>query len=249
MPLKVRKSQDSYQDRFNTRTQKQNSFCAHTSKCYRATPVCTTGSSGCLFKILLENIRQVFEVCFLGPLITSSCASQLRAAWSDARTQILINCLSLNGIKRSRFLQNITFVSKRMRWPMCLKRCLRFLWFFFSPGKKLGYTFDNRNFHNVSLGQGQEVIAEQALELAAKEGHWVILQVQYHSVTFMPHFRANGQRCWAQQICFCFFCKHVDDIVCNMTPLPRNILSFALNLCNPLNFCITRVPRNQPIGM
>ncbi|XP_036372722.1 dynein heavy chain 9, axonemal [Megalops cyprinoides] len=43
-------------------------------------------------------------------------------------------------------------------------------------GRKLGYTFDNRNFHNVSLGQGQEVVAEQALELAAREGHWVILQ-------------------------------------------------------------------------
>jgi dynein heavy chain len=44
-------------------------------------------------------------------------------------------------------------------------------------GKKLGYTFNNRNFHNVSLGQGQEVVAEAALDLAAKKGHWVILQV------------------------------------------------------------------------
>uniref|UniRef100_A0A8C3LCE3 Dynein axonemal heavy chain 9 n=1 Tax=Chrysolophus pictus TaxID=9089 RepID=A0A8C3LCE3_CHRPC len=44
-------------------------------------------------------------------------------------------------------------------------------------GKKLGYTFNNRNFHNVSLGQGQEVVAEQALDVAAAEGHWVILQV------------------------------------------------------------------------
>ncbi|NWI85262.1 DYH9 protein, partial [Pitta sordida] len=43
-------------------------------------------------------------------------------------------------------------------------------------GKKLGYTFNNGNLHNVSLGQGQEVVAEQALEVAAKEGHWVILQ-------------------------------------------------------------------------
>ncbi|NXU86122.1 DYH9 protein, partial [Xiphorhynchus elegans] len=43
-------------------------------------------------------------------------------------------------------------------------------------GKKLGFTFNNRNLHNVSLGQGQEVIAEQVLDLAAKEGHWVILQ-------------------------------------------------------------------------
>ncbi|XP_054619923.1 dynein axonemal heavy chain 9-like isoform X2 [Dunckerocampus dactyliophorus] len=43
-------------------------------------------------------------------------------------------------------------------------------------GKKLGFTFDNKNFHNVALGQGQEVVAEQALDLAAKNGHWVILQ-------------------------------------------------------------------------
>ena len=43
-------------------------------------------------------------------------------------------------------------------------------------GKKLGFTFDNRNFHNVSLGQGQEVVAEQAMKVAAEKGHWVILQ-------------------------------------------------------------------------
>ncbi|KAM8946996.1 dynein axonemal heavy chain 9 [Pelodytes ibericus] len=43
-------------------------------------------------------------------------------------------------------------------------------------GRKLGYTFDNQNLHNVSLGQGQEIVAEEALDLAAREGHWVILQ-------------------------------------------------------------------------
>ncbi|XP_037134453.1 dynein heavy chain 9, axonemal [Syngnathus acus] len=43
-------------------------------------------------------------------------------------------------------------------------------------GKKLGFTFDNKNFHNVSLGQGQDAMAEQVLHLAAKNGHWVILQ-------------------------------------------------------------------------
>lgn len=44
-------------------------------------------------------------------------------------------------------------------------------------GKKLGFTIDNGNFHNVSLGQGQEIVAEQSMDLAAKEGHWVVLQV------------------------------------------------------------------------
>lgn len=46
-----------------------------------------------------------------------------------------------------------------------------------SLGQRLGYTCDNRRLHNVSLGQGQEKVAEEALKVAAKEGHWVILQV------------------------------------------------------------------------
>ncbi|MGH0119442.1 UNVERIFIED_CONTAM: hypothetical protein FKN15_024185 [Acipenser sinensis] len=47
---------------------------------------------------------------------------------------------------------------------------------FYHIGKKLGFTFDNGKFHNVSLGQGQEVVAENAMDAAAKKGHWVILQ-------------------------------------------------------------------------
>ncbi|MGH0142545.1 UNVERIFIED_CONTAM: hypothetical protein FKN15_019724 [Acipenser sinensis] len=45
-----------------------------------------------------------------------------------------------------------------------------------SLGKKLGFTIDLGKLHNVSLGQGQEVVAEKALEKASREGHWVILQ-------------------------------------------------------------------------
>lgn len=47
----------------------------------------------------------------------------------------------------------------------------------FLPGRKLGFTIDLGKLHNVSLGQGQEAVAEVAMEKAAKEGHWVILQV------------------------------------------------------------------------
>ncbi|KAM5271528.1 dynein axonemal heavy chain 11 [Ctenodactylus gundi] len=43
-------------------------------------------------------------------------------------------------------------------------------------GKRLGFTTDSGKFHNVSLGQGQEVVAEMALEKASRAGHWVILQ-------------------------------------------------------------------------
>lgn len=44
-------------------------------------------------------------------------------------------------------------------------------------GKILGYSMDLGNFHNVSLGQGQEIVAETALDVGAVNGHWVILQV------------------------------------------------------------------------
>jgi len=35
-------------------------------------------------------------------------------------------------------------------------------------GKTLGFTMDNKNFHNISLGQGQEIVAEHAMELVSK---------------------------------------------------------------------------------
>lgn len=43
-------------------------------------------------------------------------------------------------------------------------------------GRRLGFISDNQNFHNVSLGQGQETVAEEAIDVAATNGHWVVLQ-------------------------------------------------------------------------
>ncbi|CAH1639911.1 unnamed protein product [Spodoptera littoralis] len=43
-------------------------------------------------------------------------------------------------------------------------------------GKIMGFTADNGNFHNVSLGQGQEIVAEQAMDIGLQKGHWVVLQ-------------------------------------------------------------------------
>ena len=55
-------------------------------------------------------------------------------------------------------------------------------------GRKLGFTTDNKNLHSVSLGQGQEVVAERALDLASKEGHWVVLQVSHTLNRSIPKF-------------------------------------------------------------
>ncbi|XP_049878702.1 dynein beta chain, ciliary [Pectinophora gossypiella] len=43
-------------------------------------------------------------------------------------------------------------------------------------GKVMSFTADNGNFHNVSLGQGQEIVAEQAMDESLQKGHWVVLQ-------------------------------------------------------------------------
>ncbi|EDQ88776.1 outer dynein arm heavy chain beta [Monosiga brevicollis MX1] len=43
-------------------------------------------------------------------------------------------------------------------------------------GLKMGFSFDNGNYYQISLGQGQEVVAENALDKAAEEGQWVVLE-------------------------------------------------------------------------
>ncbi|KAG5679915.1 hypothetical protein PVAND_009451 [Polypedilum vanderplanki] len=43
-------------------------------------------------------------------------------------------------------------------------------------GKQKKFSTDLGNLHNVSLGQGQEIVAENAIERAATDGHWVVLQ-------------------------------------------------------------------------
>ncbi|KAJ3128700.1 hypothetical protein HK098_003691 [Nowakowskiella sp. JEL0407] len=53
-------------------------------------------------------------------------------------------------------------------------------------GRQLGVSEDIGNFHNVSLGQGQEVIAEQRLDLAHKDGGWVMLQNIHLVAKWLP---------------------------------------------------------------
>ncbi|TTH38815.1 Dynein beta chain, ciliary [Bagarius yarrelli] len=54
-----------------------------------------------------------------------------------------------------------------------------------SLGKKLGFTIDLGKLDNVSLGQGQEAVAEEAMKKASQEGHWVILQVPWEDLRYL----------------------------------------------------------------
>lgn len=54
-------------------------------------------------------------------------------------------------------------------------------------GKSMNISAEYHNFHNISLGQGQERLAEAAIEVGIKNGHWVVLQ-NIHLVTkWLPH--------------------------------------------------------------
>lgn len=62
-------------------------------------------------------------------------------------------------------------------------------------GKKMGFTIDKRNFHNVSLGQGQESVAEHAMEVASCHGHWVILQNIHLVQAWLPTLEKKMEQC------------------------------------------------------
>lgn len=53
-------------------------------------------------------------------------------------------------------------------------------------GRKLKISANRGNFHNISLGQGQEKVAEEAIEIAATKGHWVILQNIHLVAKWLP---------------------------------------------------------------
>merc|ERR1719353_1760617 len=51
-------------------------------------------------------------------------------------------------------------------------------------GKKLVNLQANVNYHNVAMGQGQDVVAMAKMEMGHKEGHWVMLQ----NIHLMPRW-------------------------------------------------------------
>ncbi|KAM9352911.1 dynein axonemal heavy chain 11 [Symphorus nematophorus] len=53
-------------------------------------------------------------------------------------------------------------------------------------GLKLGFSIDQDTLHNVSLGQGQEEVAERVVKTASKLGHWVILQNAHLVARWLP---------------------------------------------------------------
>ena len=61
-------------------------------------------------------------------------------------------------------------------------------------GKQMGYSVAEKNFHNISLGQGQEVVAEEAMEVACKEGQWVVLQNVHLVKMWLPQLEKEVEK-------------------------------------------------------
>ncbi|XP_061574307.1 dynein axonemal heavy chain 11 [Cololabis saira] len=57
-------------------------------------------------------------------------------------------------------------------------------------GLKLGFSIDQDTLHNVSLGQGQEEVAERVLRNASEQGLWVILQNVHLVAHWLPSLDA-----------------------------------------------------------
>lgn len=53
-------------------------------------------------------------------------------------------------------------------------------------GAKLNVSFDANNLYSISLGQGQEVVAENALDIASQLGGWVVLQNIHLVARWLP---------------------------------------------------------------
>ncbi|VVC32244.1 Hypothetical protein CINCED_3A002285 [Cinara cedri] len=53
-------------------------------------------------------------------------------------------------------------------------------------GVKKGFTIEKKNFYNISLGQGQEKLAEDAIELSSRIGNWVMLQNVHLVQNWLP---------------------------------------------------------------
>ncbi|XP_053089780.1 dynein axonemal heavy chain 11 isoform X1 [Pangasianodon hypophthalmus] len=100
-------------------------------------------------------------------------------------------------------------------------------------GLKLGFSIDRGNLHNISLGQGQENVAEKALEMAATKGHWVILQNVHLVERWLGHLEglleSTGRKAHPQ---YRVFMSGQPAHGPEEHIIPRGILENALKLTN-----------------
>ena len=94
-------------------------------------------------------------------------------------------------------------------------------------GRQLGFGFDQGNFGLVSLGQGQEPVAEKAIEVSFKNGGWAFLQ----NIHLTPKWTGG----YLEKRCDDLEAAHVDFrmyLSAEPAKLPINILQVCVKLTN-----------------
>ncbi|KAL8567586.1 hypothetical protein ACOMHN_054399 [Nucella lapillus] len=100
-------------------------------------------------------------------------------------------------------------------------------------GKKLGFTVDNRNFHNISLGQGQEVVAENAMAMSAKEGQWVVLQNVHLVARWLPKLEKTMEEYSEDgNVAYRLFISAEPASSADTHIIPQGILESAIKITN-----------------
>lgn len=100
-------------------------------------------------------------------------------------------------------------------------------------GRKMGFSIDNNNFHNISLGQGQEIVAEQAMDLSAKEGHWVVLQNVHLVAKWLPSLEKKLEQYSAESHeSYRVFISAEPAASADSHIIPQGILESAIKITN-----------------
>ncbi|XP_059610821.1 dynein beta chain, ciliary-like [Phlebotomus argentipes] len=100
-------------------------------------------------------------------------------------------------------------------------------------GHQLKFTADAGNYHIVSLGQGQEAIAEDAIARGATEGHWVILQNIHLVAKWLPILEKRIYEATREpHESFRLFLSAEPAEVAEYNILPQGILESAIKVTN-----------------
>ena len=101
-------------------------------------------------------------------------------------------------------------------------------------GAKIGKTSKDGTFTNISMGQGQEKIAEDCLADSAKNGKWIMIQNVHLMITWMKSFErrlevALADDCHADFRCFI---SSEPPALPTMEIIPESILQNSLKVAN-----------------
>lgn len=98
----------------------------------------------------------------------------------------------------------------------------------------MGFTSDHHNFHNVSLGQGQESVAEAAMDVASKEGHWVVLQNVHLVKSWLPTLEKKLEQCASEDphVSYRVFMSAEPANTPSAHIIPQGILESSIKITN-----------------